>query len=191
LCYRFQLPDGGTSYYDETGKSIQAEFSRVPIRADRGILAGGFGYRVDQLNRTKLHQGVDWQAPARTPVITTGEGTIEYVGRAGGFGNSIRILHSDGYETFYAHLTGFASGIEAGVQVRQGQIIGYVGSTGVSSRPHLHYEVRLRELPIDPLTAEFPHKSVLEGALLEDFQRERARINARLAEDAREYRLWK
>jgi murein DD-endopeptidase MepM/ murein hydrolase activator NlpD len=136
-----------------------------------------------------LHLGVDWQAPAGTTVITTGDGIIEYVGQVAGFGNSIRILHSDGYETFYAHLAGFAAGIKAGVQVRQGQIIGYVGSTGVCSRPHLHYEVRLRNLPVDPLSAEFPHKSVLEGALLEEFQRERARIDARLAKEARGYRL--
>jgi murein DD-endopeptidase MepM/ murein hydrolase activator NlpD len=189
--YRFQLPDGGTSYYDETGKSMQTEFSRVPMQADHGTLAGGFGYRIDQRNRTMWHQGVDWQAPTGTPVITTGDGIIEYVGQFGRFGNGIRILHSDGYETFYAHLAGFAHGINVGVQVRQGQIIGYVGSTGVSSRPHLHYEVRLHDLPVDPLSAEFPHKSVLEGALLEDFQRERTRIDARLAEEAREYRLWK
>jgi murein DD-endopeptidase MepM/ murein hydrolase activator NlpD len=187
--YRFQLPDGGESYYDETGKSMQTEFSRVPMQADYGILAGGFGQRIDRRNRTMLHLGVDWQAPAGTTVITTGDGIIEYVGQVAGFGKSIRILHSDGYETFYAHLAGFATGIKAGVQVRQGQIIGYVGSTGVCTRPHLHYEVRLRDLPVDPLSAEFPHKSVLEGALLEEFQRERARIDARVAKEAREYRL--
>lgn len=188
--YRFQPPEGGASYYDETGKSAQTALTRVPVQAGSGV--AGFGRRTDPQNRyLTWHQGADWQATAGTPVIATGSGVVQYVGWATGFGKYVRVSHPDDYQTSYAHLAGFAAGVEPRAQVRQGQVIGYVGSTGVSTGPRLHYEVRLRDVPIDPLAAEFPHQRVLDGALLDAFRGERARIDAKIGKEAAVHHLWR
>ncbi len=124
-----------------------------------------------------MHTGVDWAAPPGTPILAAGSGTIEEAGRKGYNGNYVRIRHANGYQTAYSHMSRIAAGVEAGVKVKQGQIIGYVGSTGLSSGPHLHYEVLVNSRFVDPLSIQVPRERKLTGKDLASFQRERARID--------------
>jgi murein DD-endopeptidase MepM/ murein hydrolase activator NlpD len=125
-----------------------------------------------------MHTGVDWAAPRGTPIFASGNGIVDKTGWEGGYGKYVRIKHSHGYETAYGHMTAFARGIGAGVRVRQGQIIGYVGNTGLSTGPHLHYEVMVNGRFVDPMRIKLPRGRSLEGALLANFERERNRVDA-------------
>jgi murein DD-endopeptidase MepM/ murein hydrolase activator NlpD len=129
----------------------------------------------------KQHTGVDWAAPLGTPIYASGNGVIDTVGWESGYGKYIRIRHSNGYETAYGHMTAFARSIQPGARVQQGQIIGYVGSTGLSTGPHLHYEILVNGRFVDPLRLKLPRGRVLEGPLLAHFDQERDRIEAILA----------
>ena len=149
---------------------------RKPITG--GVLRSGFGMRRHPiLGYTRLHAGVDYAAPRMTPILAAGNGVVEKAGRTSGYGNLIVLQHTNGYETAYAHQTKFADGIRPGVRVRQGQIIGYVGSTGLSTGPHLHFEIRVNGKPVDPLRIRLPRGRVLENELLASFERERQRID--------------
>jgi len=141
--YRFQSPeDGVVDFYDETGKSAKKFLVRKPVA--QGIMRSGFGARKHPLlGYTRAHTGVDWAAPMGTPIYASGNGTIEKVGWEGGYGKYVRIRHANGYETAYGHMTAYARGMDPGVRVRQGQVIGFVGSTGLSTGAHLHYEIIL------------------------------------------------
>src|SRR5262249_34947635 len=131
--YRYQSADDGVvDYYDETGKSAKKFLVRKPV--GEGIMRSGFGARQHPiLGYTKMHTGIDWAAPMGTPIFASGNGTVDKVGWESGYGKYVRIRHANGYETAYGHMTAYARGIEAGVRVRQGQIIGFVGSTGLST----------------------------------------------------------
>lgn len=174
--YRFRTPDGDTDYYDEKGSNSKKFLMRTPIKAGR--LTSGFGYRRHPLlGYRKLHTGVDWGAPTGTPILAAGNGVIEVAGREGGYGNYIRIRHGNGYKTAYAHMSRFAANMVKGAKVRQGSVIGYVGSTGLSSGPHLHYEVLVNNRHMNPLSIHVPRSRQLQGRLLADFKKERIRID--------------
>ena len=174
--YRFRTTDGGVDYYDEKGSNSKKFLMRTPIRG--ATLTSGFGYRVHPLLGTvRAHLGVDWSGPIGTPVMASGNGAIEVADREGNYGNYIRIRHANGYKTVYAHLLRFASGVARGVKVRQGQIIGYLGNTGMSTGPHLHYEVLINNQHTNPLSIKIPKSRQLQGRLLTEFRREKARID--------------
>ena len=124
-----------------------------------------------------MHTGVDFAGPRGTPILAAGKGIIEEARRRGTYGNYIRIRHANGYHTAYAHMRRFGRGIRKGVKVRQGQVIGFIGSTGVSSGPHLHYEVLVNQRFVNPLKIKVPRERRLQGAELTKYQRERKRID--------------
>ena len=126
----------------------------------------------------KLHGGVDWSAPRGTPIIAAGNGVVTQAKWAGGYGRQTILQHANGYKTSYSHQTAFAKGVRPGARVRQGQIIGYVGSTGYSTGPHLHYEVLVNGNRVDPMRIRLPKGKVLKGEELAAFEAERDRINA-------------
>ena len=179
--YRFQSPDDGlVDYYDETGKSAKKFLVRKPVLA--GIMRSGFGLRRHPiLGYTKMHTGVDWAAPSGTPIYASGNGVIEKVGWESGYGKYIRVRHNNGYETAYGHMTAFARGMDEGTRVRQGQVIGFVGSTGLSTGSHLHYEILVNGRFVDPMRIKLPRGRVLEGALLAGFDKERERLDGIMA----------
>lgn len=176
--YRFRSADGEVDYYDEQGNNSRKFLMRKPVRADDVRLTSGFGVRYHPLlNTRKMHTGVDWACSQGTPVLASGSGTIEEAKYKGYYGNYIRIRHANGYHTAYGHMKKLAPGVEPGVKVRQGQIIGYVGSTGLSSGPHLHFEVLVNSRFVDPMSIQVPRERKLEGKDLANFHRDRAHID--------------
>jgi murein DD-endopeptidase MepM/ murein hydrolase activator NlpD len=175
--YRFQTTDDGiVDYYDETGKSAKKFLVRKPMAG--GIFRSPFGMRRHPILKfTKMHTGVDWADDTGTPVFAAGNGVIVHADWTSGYGRRIEVQHLNGYMTTYSHLSGFARGIQEGVKVRQGQIIGYVGNSGLSTGPHLHYEVLINGNFVDPMRVKLPRGRVLEGAILTDFDAERTRID--------------
>ncbi len=179
--YHFVHPDGQVSYYNEKGESIKKEFLRTPINAAR--ISSKFGMRSHPvLGYTKMHKGVDFAAPVGTPILAAGGGTVEAATRFGGYGKYIRIKHNATYSTVYGHASRFAKGIRPGAKVSQGQVIAYVGTTGVTSGPHLHYEVLERGKQINPLKFKFASNTEkLTGKLLELFKKNKKDIDKQLA----------
>ncbi len=175
--YRFQTPDDGiVDYYDETGKSVKKFLVRKPVAT--GILRSGFGDRNHPLlGVMKFHTGVDWAAPLGTSIYASGNGVIDKVGWESGYGKYVKIRHANGYETAYGHMTAFARSIVPGARVRQGQVIGYIGSTGLSTGPHLHYEIIVNGHWVDPMRLKLPRGRVLEGPVLASFEQERNRLD--------------
>ena len=182
--YRYRSPDDGTvDYYDESGKSAKKFLMRKPM--DGGVFRSGFGGRRHPvLGYYRMHTGVDWAAPTGTPIFASGNGTVTEAGWKGGYGRYVRIQHANGYETGYGHMSGFGKGIEKGTRVRQGQIIGYVGSTGVSTGPHCHYEVLINSAFVDPMRVKLPRGKELGGGMLAEFGLERDRIDALMAKSS-------
>ena len=178
--FRFQSTDDGVvDYYDESGRSAKKFLMRKPMNG--GIMRSGYGARRHPiLGYTKMHTGVDWAAPTGSPIVASGNGTIQVAEWEGGYGRYVKIRHTNGYETAYGHMSAFARGIKQGVRVRQGQIIGYVGSTGLSTGPHLHYEVLVNGRFVNPMRIKLPRGRELDGAMLTEFQRERERIESLL-----------
>ena len=188
--YRFRTPDGQVDYYDETGSSSKKFLMRKPVRGAR--YTSGFGYRIHPVLKTrKMHTGADWAAPTGTPILAAGNGVIEAAGVKGGYGNYIRIRHANSYKTAYAHMHRFAKGVRKGLKVRQGQVIGYVGSTGRSTGPHLHYEVLVNKRFVNPMKIDVPRGRKLKGRLLAAFQKERDRISFLMRQPAVETRVAK
>lgn len=175
--YRFRTPDGVVDYYDARGSNSRKFLMRRPVRGDVR-LTSGFGMRFHPLlNERRMHSGVDWATTPGTPVLAAGSGVIEEAGRKGQYGNYIRIRHPNGYQTAYGHMLRLKKGIAPGVKVRQGEIIGYVGATGLASGPHLHYEVLINSRFVDPLKIQVPRERELKGRMLAEFQKERMRID--------------
>jgi len=176
--YRFQtLDDGVVDYYDENGKSAKKFLVRKPVSV--GIMRSGFGFRRHPiLGYTKMHTGIDWTAPYGTPIFAAGNGVVEKADWESGYGKYIRIRHNNGYETAYGHLTAYARDIAEGVRVRQGQVIGFVGSTGLSTGAHVHYEILVNGRFVDPMRIRLPRGRSLSGQLLGQFEQERDRIDA-------------
>ena len=180
--YRFQSEgDEFVEYFNSDGKSATKALMKTPINGAR--LSSGFGMRKHPiLGYNKKHQGVDFAAPTGTPIMAAGTGHIEFVGNNGGAGKYIRIKHLNGYKTSYSHLSKYASGIQKNVKVRQGQVIGYVGNTGLSTGPHLHYEVIFNGKRINPMKMKLPSGKQLKDKNLEIFLAEKNRINAEVSE---------
>ncbi len=180
--FRFEAPDGEVGYYTEAGESARRLLMKMPINGAR--ISSSFGMRFHPiLARNRPHNGTDFAAPRGTPIMAAGAGIVERANRFGSFGNYIRIRHTNGYETAYAHLQGFARGVRSGARVQQGQIIGYVGTTGRSTGPHLHYEVHLNGRPTNPMALDLPTGKQLSDEELALFEAERTRIAA-LRDDA-------
>ena len=165
---------GGTrDYFDAKGRSVRKALMRTPI--DGARLSSGFGRRRHPiLGYTKLHRGVDFAAPRGTPIYAAGNGTIVRAGRNGAYGKYVRIRHNSRYSTAYAHMSGFARGVRRNKRVTQGQVIGYVGTTGRSTGPHLHYEILAGGVRTNPMKLRMPSGKKLKGAELARFQETRA-----------------
>jgi murein DD-endopeptidase MepM/ murein hydrolase activator NlpD len=180
--YRFRTPDDVVDYYDEQGNSAKKFLMRNPVKGGR--YTSGFGERRHPLlGVMRMHTGVDWAAPAGTPILAAGDGTVELVGGKGGYGNYVRIRHANGYSTAYGHMSRYAEGVKPGVSVKQGQVIGYVGSTGLSTGPHCHFEVLVNNNFVNPMTIAVPRGLQLTGRQLAEFQKERNRIETLMQMD--------
>ena len=174
--YRFEVGEGEIEYFDRNGRSLRKFLMRTPV--DGARLSSGFGMRRHPiLGYSRMHKGVDFAAPSGTPIYAAGAGRVVAAGRNGGYGNYIRIRHTTEFSTAYAHLSRFAKGVGPGQRIRQGQVIGYVGTTGRSTGPHLHYEVLRNDGQINPLSLKQPPTSQLAGADLQRFQAEVGRID--------------
>jgi len=175
--YRFTPSDDAiTDYFDGKGESARKFLMKTPINGAR--LSSRFGMRRHPISGySKMHKGTDFAAPTGTPVYAAGNGVIERASRYGGYGNYVRIQHPNGYETAYAHLSRYGPGIKAGKRVKQGDIIGYVGSTGASTGPHLHYEVLINGKQVDAMSLKLPTGRKLDGTILAEFEVEKARID--------------
>jgi murein DD-endopeptidase MepM/ murein hydrolase activator NlpD len=176
--WRFRTPDGVVDYYDESGNNARKFLMRRPVRGESVRLTSGFGMRLHPvLTVARMHTGVDWSAPIGTPILAAGNGIIEESDRKGQYGNYVRVRHANGYQTAYGHLSRFGPNIRDGAKVRQGQVIGFVGCTGLCSGPHLHYEVLVNSRFVDPLQIQVPRERHLAGKQLMDFHKERVRID--------------
>ena len=167
---------GSTGHYDKNGKSIQKALMKTPINGAR--LSSPFGMRkhpIDGFN--KMHKGTDFAAPQGTPIMASGSGTIKKAGWCGGGGNCVVIKHNSTYQTIYAHMSKFAKGIRSGVRVKQGQTIGYVGSTGKSTGPHLHYEVLINGKRVNSQTLKLPSGKILKGDVRKIFETKKIKLN--------------
>ena len=175
--YRFTPSDDGqVEYFDDSGQSVKKFLMKTPINGAR--LSSSFGNRKHPvLGYTKLHKGTDFAAPTGTPIYAAGNGKLVTYGPNGTYGNFAKIQHANGYQTAYAHMSRFAKGVSKGSFVKQGQIIGYVGTTGRSTGPHLHYEVYVNNKPVNAMTLKLPTGRTLSGAQLEAFKAEKARID--------------
>jgi murein DD-endopeptidase MepM/ murein hydrolase activator NlpD len=174
--YRFRTPDGVVDFYNDRGSNSRKFLMQTPIKAGR--FTSGFGFRRHPLlGIRKMHTGIDWAAPTGTAILAAGDGTIEEAGRRGGNGNYVLVRHGNGYKTAYSHMSRFAPTTQKGVKVRQGQIIGYVGTTGLSTGPHLHYEVLINNRFTNPLKIRVPRSRQLNGRMLAEFKKEEGRVD--------------
>tara|TARA_B100000886_G_scaffold31145_1_gene19510 strand:+ start:252 stop:1598 length:1347 start_codon:yes stop_codon:yes gene_type:complete len=168
-------------YYDIKGKSITKSLMKTPINGAR--LSSSFGMRKHPiLGYNKMHKGTDFAAPSGTPIMASGSGTVTRARWCGGGGNCVKIKHNSTYQTIYAHMKSFAKGIKEGRKVKQGQIIGYVGSTGMSTGPHLHYEVIVNGKKVNSQKLKLPSGKILKGKEREIFELERIKIDLKLSE---------
>ena len=167
-------------FYDIKGKSITKSLMKTPINGAR--LSSSFGMRKHPiLGYNKMHRGTDFAAPSGTPIMASGSGTVTRARWCGGGGNCVKIKHNSTYETIYAHMKAFAKGIREGKKVKQGQIIGYVGSTGLSTGPHLHYEVLVNGKKVNSQKLKLPSGKTLRGEERKKFEIDRIKIDLRLA----------
>ncbi len=177
--YRYQGEDGNVDYLDDQGRSLKRFLLRKPITD--AVLRSGFGMRRHPILRySKIHTGVDWANKIGTPILAAGNGTVIKAGWSSGYGMRTEIQHANGYVTSYSHQSRFAPGTTVGARVRQGQIIGYVGNTGLSTGPHLHYEVEVNGRLVDPMKIRVPRGRELDGAALAEFKRQRDQVDSLL-----------
>ena len=179
--YNFKYKNNDLEYYDIKGKSITKSLMKTPINGAR--LSSSFGMRKHPiLGYNKMHRGTDFAAPSGTPIMASGSGTVTRARWCGGGGNCVKIKHNSTYETIYAHMKSFAKGIKEGKKVKQGQIIGYVGSTGLSTGPHLHYEVIVNGRKVNSQKLKLPSGKILKGDERKEFELERIKIDLKLSE---------
>lgn len=168
--YWFQSEEGRGGYYSADGKNLRKAFLRSPLEFSR-VTSGFSAARTHPiLQISRAHKGIDYGAPTGTKVRSVADGTVEFAGRQGGYGNLIVLKHQGSYSTAYGHLNGFSSGIKKGARVSQGDTIGFVGQTGLSSGPHLHYEFRINSQQVNPLAINLPHAIPLEAAQIKHFK---------------------
>ena len=180
--YRFQTPDDNmVDYFDENGRSSRKFLLRKPIA--EGELTSGFGMRYHPiLHFTRMHTGVDWAAPIGTPIFAAGNGVVIKAEWDAGYGRRVEIQHANGYVTTYNHMSGFGRGITPGARVTQGQVVGYLGQTGLATGPHLHYEVIINGNFVDPMAIKLARTREFDGKMLAAFKRERERIDQLMAQ---------
>lgn len=177
--YRFERAPGDVEYFDEHGKNIKGFLLRTPV--DGARITSTFGQRRHPvLGYTRAHQGIDFGAGTGTPILASGDGVVVEARRWGGYGNWLRVRHTGGWETGYAHVSRYAKGVRAGQKVRQGQVIAYVGATGLATGPHLHYEIWQKGRRVNPLGARIPQGTVLAGGELARFQVAKAQVEGLL-----------
>ncbi|AXQ97735.1 M23 family metallopeptidase [Pseudoalteromonas piscicida] len=177
--YRFTDNDGTTAFYHPDGTLAQSFLMKTPLNGAR--LSSNFGKRHHPvLGYTRMHKGIDFGAPVGTPIMAAGAGKVLKAGWGGSFGNRVVLEHGKGYQTLYAHLNGFANGLKAGTRVKQGDVIGYLGNTGLSQARHLHYEVHKDGKAINPLTLKQPKNTKLSDAKLDEFSAQVAQITTLL-----------
>lgn len=166
--FRYTPKSGVTDYFDRKGQSVRKTLMRTPVNGAR--LSSGFGKRKHPiLGFTKMHRGTDFAAPTGTPIMAAGDGVVDYIGRNGSYGKYIRIRHNSTYKTAYAHMSGYKRGLTKGARVKQGEVIGYIGTTGRSTGPHLHYEVLENGRQRNPMSVKLPAGEKLKGQELKRF----------------------
>ncbi|WP_157290339.1 M23 family metallopeptidase [Devosia marina] len=181
--YRFTTDDGVVDFYDPDGETGKRFLNRRPLEGG-GTLRSRFGYRIHPIFKTRrLHTGVDLAARTGTPIYASGDGVISYYKWQSGYGNKVEIQHVNGYETAYGHMSRFAEGLGVGSRVRQGQVVGYVGSTGQSTGPHLHFEIKINGNLVDPLSVKLPKDNVLAAQYRDEFDQTIAQINDLMARE--------
>jgi murein DD-endopeptidase MepM/ murein hydrolase activator NlpD len=180
--YRFQTPDdGAVDYYDENGRSMRKFLIRKPIVA--GEITSPFGMRYHPiLHYARMHTGVDWSAPIGTPILAAGAGLVIKAELTAGYGRRVEVQHVNGYVTTYSHLSGFARGVVPGARVAQGQVIGYLGQSGMATGPNLHYEVIINGNFVDPMAIKLARTREFDGKMLAAFKRERERVDQLMAQ---------
>ena len=177
----YQHKDGTGGYYTEDGRNVRKAFLRSPLEFSR-ITSGFSSARYHPvLRETRAHRGIDYGAPTGTRIRTTGDGTIEFAGTQGGYGKVVMVRHSGGRTTVYGHLSGFAPGIRNGVRVAQGDVIGFVGATGVATGPHLHYEFRVAGVHRNPLTIVLPEAAPISPGQLAEFKFQVNELHSQIA----------
>ena len=176
--YRYEKSDGKFGYYDQDGKGAIKSLKRTPI--DGASISSGFSLNRKHpiLGYTRAHQGVDFRAAVGTKIPAAGSGKVEAKGYNSGYGNFIKLRHANGFETMYAHMSRFQKGVNIGTSVNQGQIIGYVGATGLATGPHLHYEIIKNGVHVNPMTVTFPRVDDLTAAQKGDFMKLRDDVDA-------------
>jgi murein DD-endopeptidase MepM/ murein hydrolase activator NlpD len=178
--YRF-VHDGRAEYFDEDGRSMRKAFLKAPL-SFRRISSYFAGRRLHPILKiARPHHGIDYAAPYGTPVSAAGDGTVIFAGRRGGYGKLVGVRHPNGYATYYGHLSRIAKSISAGRKIAQGDVVGYVGATGLATGPHLHYEMRVHGRPVNPLTAPLPKGDPVPASLKGDFLAFRRTMDSQLA----------
>ena len=181
--YRFRTEDGTIDFYDPDGETGKRFLTRRPLQGG-GRLSSRFGSRVHPIFKSRrMHTGIDLAAPMGTPIYASGDGVIEKAGWVSGYGKKVEIEHVNGFETGYGHMSAFADGIKPGVKVRQGQIIGYVGSTGNSTGNHLHFEIKVNGRFVDPLSVKLPRDKSLPSQYADAFSQTVAQIRDLMQRD--------
>ena len=166
---RYTLPDGRTEYYTPDGKALRKAFLLAPVQFSR--ISSGFGLRWHPiLNRMRAHRGIDYAAPVGTPIRAAGDGRVKFKGVEGGYGNVVMLAHANGVETVYGHMSRFANGLAVGKHVKQGELIGYVGMSGLATGPHLHYEYRVGGVHRNPASIKSLPAEPIPAALRPDFE---------------------
>jgi murein DD-endopeptidase MepM/ murein hydrolase activator NlpD len=174
------MDDLGIDFYDPSGRSTRKFLLRKPIAS--GELRSTFGMRYHPiLHYSRPHNGVDWAAPIGTPIFSAGNGVVIKAAWTSGYGRRVEVEHNNGYVTTYNHMSAFARGLKEGQRIKQGQLVGYLGSSGLSTGPHLHYEVIVNGRFVDPLRVKLAKTRQFEGKMLSDFKRERDRIDGLMA----------
>jgi murein DD-endopeptidase MepM/ murein hydrolase activator NlpD len=166
--------NGNSAYYSDTGEAMRKAFLRTPVNFTRISSRFDLARRHPILNTIRAHRGVDYAAPMGTPIRATADGKIRSIGYGSGYGRTVELQHGDSYSTLYAHLSRFARGLERGRAVKQGQVIGYVGRSGLATGPHLHYEFRINGVHRNPLTVALPKALSIESRYLADFREKAA-----------------
>jgi len=180
---RYTNKQGNSSYYTAEGESMRKAFIRTPVDFARISSRFSNGRKHPILNKIRAHKGVDYAAPHGTPIKSAGDGKVLLAGRKGGYGNTVVIQHGNRYRTLYAHMQGFAKGVRNGAAVKQGQIIGYIGTTGLSTGPHLHYEFQVDGVHVDPLGLKLPMADPIAASEKQRFLQLSQPLMARLDEE--------
>lgn len=177
---RYTDSEGDTNYFTPTGESMRKAFLRMPVDFARISSHFNLSRRHPVLHTIRAHKGTDYAAPRGTPIKAAGDGKVIHASRKGGYGNTVILQHGQGIKTLYAHLHNFARGVRAGTRVKQGQVIGYVGTTGLSTGPHLHYEFHVNGVPRNPMTVDFPKTVSIPAAEMASFKQQTQPLVAQL-----------